>query len=86
LHNFIDEWKFYNFDPDAIKRKNEFLSVLSKLLGDQDPVLNLDSTGLTIQAVLLNQLITISYTGARLVEAFTYDGGDNVYISVISDF
>jgi hypothetical protein len=36
--------------------------------------------------VLLNQLITISYTGARLVEAFTYDGGDNVYISVISDF
>jgi hypothetical protein len=36
--------------------------------------------------VLLNQPITISYTGARLVEAFTYDGGDNVYISVISDF
>ena len=54
LHNFIDEWKFYNFDPDVIKRKNEFLSVLSKLLGDQDPILNLDSTGLTIQAVLLN--------------------------------
>jgi len=36
--------------------------------------------------VLLNQPITISYAGARLVEAFTYDGGDNVYISVISDF
>ena len=36
--------------------------------------------------VLLNQPITISYTGARLVEAFTYDGGENVYISVISDF
>ena len=36
--------------------------------------------------VLLNQPITISYTGARLVEAFTYDGGDNVYISVVADF
>jgi hypothetical protein len=36
--------------------------------------------------VLLNQPITISYTGARLVEAFTYDGGENVYISVVADF
>jgi hypothetical protein len=36
--------------------------------------------------VLLNQPITISYTGARLIEAFTYDGGDNVYISVVADF
>jgi hypothetical protein len=36
--------------------------------------------------VLLNQPITISYTGARLFEAFTFDGGATVYISVVADF
>jgi len=36
--------------------------------------------------ILLNQPITISYTGARLIEAFTYDGGENVYISVVADY
>jgi hypothetical protein len=36
--------------------------------------------------VLINQPITISYTGARLVEAFTFDGGETVYISVVADF
>jgi hypothetical protein len=36
--------------------------------------------------ILLNDPITISYTNARLIEAFTFDGGNNVYISVISDF
>ena len=36
--------------------------------------------------ILLNDPITISYTGARVIEAFTFDGGATVYISVISDF
>ena len=36
--------------------------------------------------ILLNDPITISYTNARLIEAFTCDGGATVYISVISDF
>ena len=36
--------------------------------------------------ILLNDPITISYTGARVIEAFTCDGGATVYISVISDF
>jgi hypothetical protein len=36
--------------------------------------------------ILLNDPITISYTGARVIEAFTYDGGSSVYISVVSDF
>jgi hypothetical protein len=36
--------------------------------------------------ILLNDPITISYTGARVIEAFTYDGGSTVYISLVSDF
>ena len=36
--------------------------------------------------ILINDPITISYTNARLIEAFTCDGGATVYISVISDF
>ena len=36
--------------------------------------------------ILLNDPITVHYTGARLIEAFTCDGGANVYISLVSDF
>ena len=55
LHNFIDEWKFYNFDPDVMKkRKIDFFSTLSKLSVYQDSILNLDSAGLISKVVLLN--------------------------------
>jgi predicted ATPase len=54
LHSFINEWKFYNFNPNDIKRKNEFLPVFAKLLADQDPTSNLDSSGYRSQAFLLN--------------------------------
>jgi hypothetical protein len=36
--------------------------------------------------ILLNDPITIRYTGARVIEAFTFDGGSSVYISLVSDF
>ena len=52
LHNFIDEWQFYNFDPDVMKKMNDFFS--TKLVSYQHPILHLDSAGLTIHAVLLN--------------------------------
>jgi len=54
LHNFIDKWKFYNFSPNKIKSKNEFLPVLAELLADQYGISYLDSIGFHSQAFLLN--------------------------------
>ena len=71
LHNFIDEWKFYNFSPNDIKRKNEFLPVLSELLADKYSISNLDPVGFQSQAFLLNWSLSQKEKFQEINQEFT---------------
>ncbi|MEB3191998.1 MAG: AAA family ATPase [Snowella sp.] len=55
LNNFIDEWKFYNFDPDMIRRTNtnNLVWIASRLEEEENPKLELDSYGSNISIILL---------------------------------
>jgi predicted ATPase len=55
LHNFIEEWKFYNFDPDLIRKKNTndpilFVSRIKE--EEKNHRLQLDSYGSNISFIL----------------------------------
>ena len=71
LHNFIYEWKFYNFSPNDIKRKNEFLPVLSELLADKYSISNLDPVGFQSQAFLLNWSLSQKEKFQEINQEFT---------------
>jgi hypothetical protein len=55
LHNFVDKWKFYNFDPDVIRRTNtnNLVQIASKFEEEKNPRLELDSYGSNISMILL---------------------------------
>ena len=71
LNNFIDEWKFYDFSPNDIKRKNEFLPVLSELLADKYGISNLDPVGFQSQAFLLNWSLSQKEKFQEINQEFT---------------
>ena len=53
LYDSIWEWRFYNFDPDVIRRTNNIVFLVSKLEDAKNSRLELDSSGSNIPIILL---------------------------------